>query len=104
VNLQSLPVLALVTAALSNLLNNAAAVMLLLNVVDLAHPETAYTLALANSFGGSLLIIGSVSNIIVVQQARASGINISLYDFARLGVPVTLAALGGLILWTRLPF
>jgi len=102
VDLQSLPMLAVVTAILSNLLNNSAAVMLLLNVVDLAHPAAAYTLALANSFGGSLIIIGSVSNIIVVQQARAAGINISLYDFARLGVPVTLAALGGLMLWILL--
>ena len=102
VDLQSLPVLAVATAVLSNLLNNSAAVMLLLNVVDLSHPATAYTLALANSFGGSLVIIGSVSNIIVVQQARALGIDISLYDFARLGVPVTLAAIGGLIAWTML--
>jgi len=102
IDLQSLPVLAVVTAALSNLLNNSAAVMLLLNVVDLSHPVTAYTLALANSFGGSLAIIGSVSNIIVVQQARALGVKISLYDFIRLGIPVTLAAIGGLMLWTML--
>jgi Na+/H+ antiporter NhaD/arsenite permease-like protein len=76
--------------------------MLLLKVIDLSHPVTAYTLALANSFGGSLAIIGSVSNIIVVQQARALGIKISLYDFIRLGIPVTLAAIGGLMLWTML--
>ncbi|HUO43947.1 MAG TPA: SLC13 family permease [Burkholderiales bacterium] len=103
VDLHALPVLAAVAAALSNLFGNSTAVMLLLNVVDLAHPATAYTLALANSFGGSLLIVGSVSNIIVVQQARAAGIDISLRDFARLGVPVTLAAIGGLIAWTTLP-
>jgi di/tricarboxylate transporter len=66
-NLQSPSILALVTAALSNLINNAAAVLLLVKVVDVANPTTAYVLALANSFGGSLLIIGSVSNIIVVQ-------------------------------------
>ncbi len=91
--------LALATAALSNLINNSAAVMLLLKVVNLSHPATAYILALANSFGGSLIIIGSVSNIIVVQQARALGIKISFRDFARLGIPVTLAALAGLLAW-----
>ena len=90
-------ILALVTAVLSNLINNSAAVMLLLKVIDPAHPATAYILALANSFGGSLIILGSVSNIIVVQQARALGIKISFRDFARLGVPVTLAALAGLL-------
>jgi Na+/H+ antiporter NhaD/arsenite permease-like protein len=101
-NLQSPSVLALVTAALSNLINNSAAVLLLVPVVDVTHPATAYALALANSFGGSLIILGSVSNIIVVQQARELGIEISFRDFARLGVPVTLAAMAGLLVWIRL--
>jgi Na+/H+ antiporter NhaD/arsenite permease-like protein len=91
--------LAVAAAALSNLISNSAAVMLLLNVVSSSHPAGAYILALANSFGGSLLIIGSVANIIVVQQARDLGVNISFSDFARLGIPVTLAALAGLLAW-----
>jgi Na+/H+ antiporter NhaD/arsenite permease-like protein len=101
-NLQSPTTLAFATAALSNLVNNAAAVMLLLKVTSPTQPTTAYVLALANSFGGSLLIVGSVSNIIVVQQARALGIRISFRDYARLGVPVTLAALLGLVGWVLL--
>ncbi|HEV3271375.1 MAG TPA: SLC13 family permease [Candidatus Methylacidiphilales bacterium] len=102
VNLGSAPVLAVVTAGLSNLINNSAAVLLLVKVVDVSHPVTAYVLALANSFGGSLIITGSVSNIIVVQQAREMGIAISFWDFARLGVPVTLAAMAGLLAWVEL--
>ncbi len=98
-NLRSLPILAIVTAALSNLINNSAAVMLLVKLTNVTNPTVAYVLALANSFGGSLIILGSVSNIIVVQQARELGINISFRDFARLGVPVTLVALGGLLVW-----
>jgi Na+/H+ antiporter NhaD/arsenite permease-like protein len=73
--------------------------MLLLKVIDLSHPTTAYILAVANSFGGSLIIIGSVSNLIVVQQARALGVTIRFWDFARLSIPATLLALGGLLLW-----
>jgi len=88
--------LILVTAVLSNLINNSAAVMFLLKVIHLSK-TTAYVLALANSFGGSLLIAGSVSNLIVAQQARELGVNVSFKAFARLGIPVTLAALG--ILW-----
>jgi Na+/H+ antiporter NhaD/arsenite permease-like protein len=94
--------LALATAALSNLINNSAAVMLLLKVVNLSHAHAAYILALANSFGGSLIILGSVSNIIVVQQARDLGVKISFRDFARLGIPVTAAALAGLVVWVAL--
>ena len=89
-------------ALFSNLINNSAAVMLLLKVVNFSSPVTGYVLALANSFGGSLLIVGSVSNIIVVQQARELGLNISFLAFARLGVPVTLVALAGLLIWVRL--
>jgi Na+/H+ antiporter NhaD/arsenite permease-like protein len=101
-NLNSPVNLALTTAALSNLISNSPAVLLLLNVADLSRPAAAYILALANSFGGSLIILGSVSNIIVVQQARAMGIKISFRDFARLGIPVTLAALAGLLAWIAL--
>ncbi|HZP59565.1 MAG TPA: SLC13 family permease, partial [Opitutaceae bacterium] len=96
------PNLVWVTATLSNLISNSAAVMLLLKVAHLSGPVAAYALALANSFGGSLLIIGSVSNIIVVHQARERGIILSFWNFARLGIPITLVALGGLIGWEML--
>jgi Na+/H+ antiporter NhaD/arsenite permease-like protein len=92
----------LATALLSNLIGNSAAVMLLLKVTNLALPVVAYALALANSFGGSLVVIGSVSNIIVVQQAREMGIKIGFWDFARLGIPVTLVSLAGLFAWAIL--
>jgi Na+/H+ antiporter NhaD/arsenite permease-like protein len=101
-SLNAPPSLIAATTVLANLINNSAAVMLLLKVIDLSHPTTAYILAVANSFGGSLIIIGSVSNIIVVQQARSLGITIRFRDFARLSVPATLVALGGLLLWVAL--
>jgi Na+/H+ antiporter NhaD/arsenite permease-like protein len=94
--------LALAAAGLSNLIGNSPAVMVLLKVSNFLQPMTAYILALANSFGGSLIIIGSISNIIMIQQAHAIGIKISFGDFARLGVPVTLAALAGLLAWVAL--
>ena len=101
-DLNSSSILAVATAMLSNLIGNSATVMLMLKVVDVTHATTAYVLALANSFGGSLTILGSVANIIVVQQAREQGINITFRDFARLGVPVTLAAMAGLLVWVML--
>ncbi len=100
--LRSPYVLAVVTAVLSNLINNSAAALLLVKMVNVANPVTAYVLALSNSFGGSLIIVGSVSNIIVVQQARELGVDISFRDFARIGVPVTLAAMAGLLIWVAL--
>ena len=102
VDLHSPAVLAIATATLSNLVNNSAAALLLVKVVNVTQPTTAYVLALANSFGGSLIVIGSVSNIIVVQQARELGVSISFRSFARIGVPVTLACLAILLAWIAL--
>jgi Na+/H+ antiporter NhaD/arsenite permease-like protein len=100
--LGSIPGLVVGATVLSNVVNNSAAVMLLLKVVDLSHPATAYLMALANSFGGSLTIIGSVANIIVVQQAQQLGIIIRFRDFVRLSIPATLLAVGGLLVWAKL--
>jgi Na+/H+ antiporter NhaD/arsenite permease-like protein len=94
--------LVLATAGLSNLIGNSAAVILLLKVTNLTQPVVPFVLALANSFGGSLIIIGSVANIIVAQQARELGIKIGFWDFARLGIPATLTALAGLLAWAVL--
>jgi Na+/H+ antiporter NhaD/arsenite permease-like protein len=94
--------LTLTTAGLTSLINNSPTVMLLLKVVHPLTPTAAYILALANSFGGSLLVIGSVANLIVVQQARDMGVKISFWDFSRLGIPVTFASLAGLVAWVEL--
>lgn len=90
------------TAGLSVLINNAPAVMLLIKIVPITHASTAYVLALSNSFAGNGILTASVANLVVVQQARRQGIVISFGDFARLGVPVTLLSLGGLVGWAFL--
>jgi Na+/H+ antiporter NhaD/arsenite permease-like protein len=90
------------TAGLSALINNAPAVMLLIKIVPMTHASTAYIMTAANSFGGSIILTASVSNIIVVQQAKQHGVEISFRDFARVSVPITLAALGGLVAWAEL--
>lgn len=90
------------TAALSILINNAPAVMLLVKIVPFAHASAAYIMAVANSFAGNAIMTASVANIVVVQQARQQGIIISFGAFARLGLPITILALGGLICWALL--
>ena len=80
-----------VTAVLSNLVSNVPAVMLLLPATghDLAGP----VLALASTLAGNLLIVGSIANIIVVDQAARLGVTIDWRTHARVGVPVTLVTL-----------
>jgi len=85
------------TAVLSNLVSNVPAVMLLLPVAsdELAGP----VLALASTLAGNLLIVGSIANIIVVDQARRLGVEIDWRTHARVGIPVTLATLGLAAAW-----
>jgi Na+/H+ antiporter NhaD/arsenite permease-like protein len=79
------------TAVLSNLVSNVPAVMLLLP--HTRHPLAGPILALSSTLAGNLLIVGSIANIIVVDQAAALGVRIGWREHARVGVPVTLATL-----------
>jgi Na+/H+ antiporter NhaD/arsenite permease-like protein len=53
----------------------------------------------ASSFAGNFLMIASVANFIMVQQAEAHGIHISLQDHAKIGIPSTILSLGVLMGW-----
>lgn len=77
--------------ALSNLVSNVPAVMLLLPTTAGAHAGTL--LALSSTLAGNLLIIGSIANLIVVGAAERQGIRIDWREHARLGVPITVATL-----------
>lgn len=89
-----------VTAVLSNLVSNVPAVMLLLPGArhDLAGP----ILALSSTLAGNLIIVGSIANIIVVDQAARLGVTIDWRTHARVGIPVTLATLALAAAWLAL--
>ena len=89
VDIASPALLFAVTVVLSNVVSNVPAVMLLLPVAT--HPLAGATLALASTLAGNLFIVGSIANIIVVEQARMLDVRISWREHARIGVPVTLA-------------
>ncbi|MFC3531946.1 anion transporter [Vogesella facilis] len=79
------------TFALSNLISNVPAVMLLLPVAS--HELAGSMLALVSTLAGNLLIVGSIANILVVDAAARHGVRIDWRRHARTGVPVTLATL-----------
>ncbi len=80
-----------VTVVLSNLVSNVPAVMLLLP--SATHESAGAILALASTLAGNLFIVGSIANIIVVDQAQRLGVNISWRTHARVGIPVTVLTL-----------
>lgn len=77
--------------ALSNIVSNVPAVMLLLPSTVGEYAGTV--LALSSTLAGNLLIVGSIANIIVVNESERKGVKISWRDHAALGVPVTFATL-----------
>jgi len=102
IDLHNLPLLTVIATVLSNLFSNVPAVMLLLPFLSPDRPDAWYTLALASTFAGNLLLLGSIANLIVAEQAGRFGIRISLRDHAVIGIPVTLASLLILIGWIAL--
>jgi Na+/H+ antiporter NhaD/arsenite permease-like protein len=85
------------TAALSNVVSNVPAVMLLLPVAT--DPMAGPILALVSTLAGNLLVVGSIANIIVIEQARRLGIEITWRDHVRVGAPVTAITLAVTAIW-----
>jgi Na+/H+ antiporter NhaD/arsenite permease-like protein len=87
------------TFALSNVVSNVPAVMLLLPWAR--HPSAGPLLALVSTLAGNLFIVGSIANIIVVDAAAQRGIRIDWRRHARVGLPVTAVTLAAaaLFLW-----
>lgn len=86
-----------ITVVLSNLVSNVPATMLLLP--SATHPSAGAILALASTFAGNLFIVGSIANIIVVEQAARFGIRITWQEHARIGLPITIVTLGIAAAW-----
>lgn len=88
-------VLTVVTAVLSNLVSNVPAVLLFKSVIPtFREPVRAWLLlAMASTLAGNLTILGSVANLIVVEQARGAGIPVGFVEYSKVGVPVTVLTL-----------
>jgi Na+/H+ antiporter NhaD/arsenite permease-like protein len=58
-----------------------------------ADPELMWkAMALATTFAGNLTILGSVANIIVLESARPH-LEVGFWDYAKMGIPVTILTL-----------
>jgi len=102
-HLDRVPVLSGVTAVLSNLVSNVPAVLVLKAFIDpLSDQHTAWlTVAMASTLAGNFTVLGSMANLIVVQQAAVRGVEIGFWDYFKVGAPLTLLTLliGTLWLW-----
>jgi Na+/H+ antiporter NhaD/arsenite permease-like protein len=77
---------------LSNLVSNVPAVLLFKPLMEVMPQKELGWLALAMSstLAGNLTVLGSVANLIVVENARRAGTELGFVEYLKVGVPVTL--------------
>jgi Na+/H+ antiporter NhaD/arsenite permease-like protein len=94
-HLDQVPILSAVTAVLSNLVSNVPAVLIIKPFVEsLANHDTAWlTIAMSSTLAGNFTLLGSIANLIVVQKAAEHGVEISFWDYFRVGAPLTVITL-----------
>jgi len=95
--------IAIAGVILSNMVSNVPAVMLLM--ADWPEGETtlAYLLSITSTFAGNLILIGSIANLIVAEQARRHGIVISFYNHLKWTfIPALISILIAVTWWVLL--
>ena len=91
-----------ITLVLSNVVSNVPAVMLLLKHMDLGITRNLYILALVSTYAGNLTIVGSIANLITVEQARGFGVKIGFRQHALVGVPAAVFSMLAVLGWAAL--
>jgi Na+/H+ antiporter NhaD/arsenite permease-like protein len=90
--LNNTAVLAGVTAALSNIVSNVPAVLLLKPFVpNLEDAQRAWLIiAMTATLAGNFTLVGSVANLIVAQRAKARGVEIGFWAYFKVGAPLSV--------------
>ncbi len=100
VDLRAVPVILLVSCVVSQFISNVPLVALLQPLLSHAGIgiEGQMALAAGSTIAGNLLILGAASNVIVIQQAeKRAKETITFWEFARVGIPLTILNL--LVYW-----
>jgi Na+/H+ antiporter NhaD/arsenite permease-like protein len=88
-----------ISLLLSNFVSNVPASMLIIRFLPKTDPAPWYVLAVSSTFAGNLILIGSIANLIVAEQAARFGIRISFREHAKSGIPATLLSMAVLLIW-----
>lgn len=90
-DITSLPMILGVSIALSQLISNVPFVALYLPLLKGASVSGMMALAAGSTIAGNLLILGAASNVIIIQNAERQGETLTFMEFARVGIPLTIA-------------
>ena len=83
----------------SNAIGSLPAAMLLLQIWPTPPPGVLYSLALLSTLAGNLLLSGSLTNLLIAEQAERIGARLSYRDHARAGVPIAVLSLAFAVFW-----
>ena len=103
----SLPMILLTSAIISQFISNVPFVALFQPMIMQTGGTTAQLMALAagSTIAGNLTILGAASNVIIIQNAEKQGETLTFFEFAKVGIPLTVLQIvvywAGLVL---LPF
>ena len=93
-NLRNPAVLASVMTVLSNLVSNVPAVMLIQPLYhSIENQNSAVVIASASTLAGNLTVLGSIANLIVLEEARKHQVVINFWEYLRVGLPLTIITL-----------
>jgi Na+/H+ antiporter NhaD/arsenite permease-like protein len=102
IHLENVYLLSAFSAVLSNLVSNVPAVLVFKPfAAHLGNPtQTWLTLAMSSTLAGNLTVLGSVANLIVIQQARRKVI-IGFWEYFRVGAPLAILTLALGAFWIQ---
>ena len=100
----SVPKILLTSAVTSQFISNVPFVALFQPMIMEAGGSTSSLMALAagSTIAGNLTVLGAASNVIIIQNAEKQGETLTFFEFARVGVPLTLLQLA--VYWVWLGF
>jgi Na+/H+ antiporter NhaD/arsenite permease-like protein len=92
------------SVVLSNLVSNVPAVLLFKPLMEvMPQKELAWlALSMSSTLAGNLTILGSVANLIVVENARRAGTELGFVEYLKVGVPLTVLTILVGVAWLAL--
>jgi Na+/H+ antiporter NhaD/arsenite permease-like protein len=98
----SIPMILLTSAIISQFISNVPFVALFQPMIMQTGGTTAQLMALAagSTIAGNLTILGAASNVIIIQNAEKQGETLTFFEFAKVGVPLTVLQL--VVYWAGL--
>ncbi len=84
--------LSVVVTVLSNLVSNVPAVLLFRPIFPAlgGSERIALIISAISTLAGNLTVVGSIANLIVIEQARGRGVSITFVEYLKVGIPVTI--------------